>query len=162
MRKAELAVYGGIGIHRLYCKRCKGMAFVIDGKMACCNRKVERPEEARVHVESAMPASKIRMHMRGFGQKAKKTQLTEQDHCCAYCGGMFGGQYRNSHGKLVRRRVQWDHFVPWAATYSHQTKFYAACQRCNAIKGSLVFDNLSEAISYIRGRMGEKDRKGRG
>lgn len=48
-------------------------------------------------------------------------------------------------------RVTWDHVVPYAL--SHRNEHYvAACQVCNMLKGSSVFDTAGEAIDAVRAR----------
>ena len=38
-KKAYIGLYGSVAIEKEYCERCKGYAFIIDAKLACCNKK---------------------------------------------------------------------------------------------------------------------------
>ena len=69
--------------------------------------------------------------------------LSAQSRCCFYCNYQLNDT------------IYWDHLIPFSIAGNH-TPFVATCSKCNSIKGSLVFEDLEEAITYVRYRRIEK------
>lgn len=84
-------------------------------------------------------------HPRNRGKKSLSPKLRElileaQGNRCRYCGVEF-----------VLISPCFDHVVPFCHGRSNKVEnFVAACLECNAIKQSLVFPTLEEAIAYVR------------
>jgi 5-methylcytosine-specific restriction endonuclease McrA len=75
--------------------------------------------------------------------------LENQDHRCFYCARRFGSRVRSGR-RTVSLKLNWDHLVPFSYAQNNQTEnFVAACHRCNAWKGSLVFQTLEDAQVYL-------------
>ncbi len=59
--------------------------------------------------------------------------------------------------KLVILKVCWDHRIPFAYSQDNRAlNFVAACQICNGIKSSLMFERLEDARGYIYRRLQKK------
>src|SRR5688500_6510297 len=63
-----------------------------------------------------------------------------------YCGAVFGTPVRRKRGHSATRRINWDHFVPYAYVLTNGTHIWvAACHVCNNIKNCRMFDTVREA-----------------
>ena len=139
----HLALYGNVTIPRAYCKDCGGFAFVIDGRLKCCNQVYEfSPKRYR------------RMSEPEYSRKlpslsSRRAVLREQQNYCFYCSQEFGKEVRVK-GRLRVLRPVWDHLIPysWQAKNSGHN-FVAACQFCNAWKGAIMFDTVEGAQVYV-------------
>lgn len=68
---------------------------------------------------------------------------------CAYCGRQFHTLWR-VRGKQVYLRPVADHFIPWHLTRdSSDANLLAACQVCNATKGSRLFTDMPALRAYV-------------
>lgn len=143
--KAHLAQYGRIILKRMECPDCKRFAFILDGRMACCDLEVST-EFTRKKRMSDSPEHRAHPLL---SRKVRKAILESQGHRCLYCDRKFGAHvYRKGH--LIRLRLQWDHLVPFV--YSRDNSFGnygASCQVCNQIKSCFVFHTLEEARVFI-------------
>jgi hypothetical protein len=75
--------------------------------------------------------------------------LGKQGHRCFYCELEFGSTYLHG-GKERVRRINWDHFVPFAYLQSNPAaNWVAACNVCNGIKHSRIFYDREEARQII-------------
>ena len=62
------------------------------------------------------------------------------------------------NGRMRRTTIHWDHKVPYAYTGCNEAKnMAAACNICNCLKGSRVFESVEEARAYL-----EKKREAKG
>jgi len=129
---------------RLFCKSCGSEAFVIDGLMACCGRPVDLEE-----VKSAKrKRESITKDSRGKPSRSVQLEiLKHQCYQCIYCGANLRG----------KRRVDYDHFIPFSYSQNSKNNFVASCRDCNAIKSSMLFDSIIEAQVYIQT---EREKKG--
>ena len=75
--------------------------------------------------------------------------LNEQDYRCGYCLFPFGSVvYRQGNREVTS--LTWDHFVPYSYIQNNpDANWVAACQVCNRLKSSLIFDNIGEARIYV-------------
>jgi len=72
--------------------------------------------------------------------------LELQENRCLYCEYEFGEKVMDVKKKReIVLRIEWDHVIPWAYTQSHNVDFAAACQICNRIKTSHVYDSIDDA-----------------
>lgn len=152
LRKLETALYGNIAIPRAYCSDCGSMAFVLDGKLACCDTRVGpvKPTKIRRIIE---PELVRRTPPVGI----KKQILEAQNHSCFYCERRFGSHiiYKNKERVLALR---WDHIVPWIFSQDNRPEnFIAACQICNGVKLARMFDSVEDLRLYV---LHEIERKG--
>jgi len=147
MRKKHVAVYGNVGMERVWCKLCKCMTLVVDGERLCCDRP--SPGEPTAAVRMSEPEC-----VRHQPSKERQQQLLdEQGSCCLYCERSFGSTVVYKR-RLVVLSVRWDHLIPW--NYSRNNgdqNFGAACQLCNSAKSNRVFLELEEARAYVASRL---------
>lgn len=150
MSSDYLGLYGNVGLTKARCSDCKVYAFVIDGKLACCDtpinampQKVQR--EASPEQERRLPPLTER-----------RAQLERQEHRCFYCERSFGSRvFRGTRGATLQ--VNWDHVIPYAYSQNNSAvNFVAACHICNGIKSSHLFPSLDEAKQYIASKWEEK------
>lgn len=53
---------------------------------------------------------------------------------------------------MIGLKLQWDHVDPWVYSLNNKDQnFVAACQICNGIKSSMIFNSVEEARVYIQG-----------
>ena len=132
------AIFGSTAILRYYCEDCKGYAFVINGEMQCCGKRLEyQTQPCRLKRESEGS-----FRRRQPPRKIKKQILAFQNHQCLYCGCNLRG-----------KKMNWDHFFCFKFSGSNSERnFVAACQKCNQIKSALLFPTVLEARIYIQNR----------
>lgn len=140
---AEIGLYGNTALKRQRCGKCRTTAIVLDGEIQCCGRKVE--EKARTYRQMSPPVFKRRTP----SQQEQLRILSEQDNRCLYCGLHFGTKmFRGA--KILELAVRWDHYIPFSVTANNSAQnFVAACQVCNGIKSSRIFESLEEARKHI-------------
>lgn len=148
MGRGHYARYGNVYIKRMYCQHCKQMAFVIDGKMACCGR----PANFEGHRVKIMASP--RRKRKPLTPKQKETILKRQNNRCFYCGKEFGDViYNSKRGKVYYLRPCFDHIDPYVHNYNnYKDNFVAVCQICNGIKSDKVFDSVEEVRNYVKER----------
>ncbi len=78
--------------------------------------------------------------------------LAEQRGQCLYCGNVFGDVVvRHKTGKHTVLKLHWDHLIPWVYSQDGRAQnFVASCHVCNGIKGSLVFETITEVRDYVQ------------
>ena len=143
MTQAHVALYGSIAMQRQRCKACDGMALVIDGKFACCDRPApDRPAKVKRMVEA--DATRRRP-----SAERQAEILTAQQNRCLYCEVEFGSLvFRNK--RAVWLRVEWDHVLPFVFSQScHDKEFAAACHVCNGIKSATIYATLDDARTAL-------------
>ena len=80
---------------------------------------------------------------------ARRLQLAKQENRCFYCDWEFGS-WVAKRSRPVRLRVVWDHWVPYAYLQANPAlNFVAACQLCNGLKRSDMFESVEEARRII-------------
>jgi hypothetical protein len=144
----HIALYGNVRMNRGYCSICETNAFVIDGKLQCCDKRYEHVPKSYVRI---CEPENVR---RQPSEAAKRYILNEQEHCCIYCSRSFGNYtpkiaFQKS-SKQYLLKAQWDHLVPFSYNQDNRAEnFVAACQLCNAWKSALMFQSLDEARIYL-------------
>ncbi len=146
-----MALYGQVAIPRMFCEACQGTAFVLDNRLACCNKAMPNLDcHRRVRV------SDVAMGRSGPSKKWREFILKMQEHRCYYCNRLFGGRvYRGT--KEIRLKLHWDHVNPYVYSLNNRDQnFVAACHVCNGIKSAFVFNRLEEVLTYVQGKWEEK------
>lgn len=144
MKKAHTALYGNLGIKRGYCGACDGFSFVLGGLLQCCEGAFEEP--AQGFKQECPPRGKRAVPPKDD----QEAQLCAQDDRCFYCFSPFGSWVSKPAARMVRLRPCWDHLVPYAYSQNnHPYNFVAACQLCNGVKSSKMFDTIQEAVEYV-------------
>lgn len=136
------SLYGKIALYRAKCNKCKTMAIVIDGKLQCCDSPIEAAETC---INKRMTETQAeREHI---SIKIKREVLKQQENKCIYCERVFGESYWDDlETRYKVLKPVYDHFLPVA--YAQDNKIYnivAACNECNSIKSSHVYNNMEEA-----------------
>jgi 5-methylcytosine-specific restriction endonuclease McrA len=141
--KSYIGLYGNVKILKEFCPHCQGYAFVLHGRLACCNREAVA-EPRRFKRESEPEYARRRP-----SPDEQREILLFQNHCCIYCESPFGF-IRYRHGRPLSLRIEWDHQIPFAYSRNNVTaNFVAACHVCNRIKSSLCFPSIEEAAVYL-------------
>ena len=147
---SKVALFGNVAIEMARCPDCKAQAFVIDRKLACCDRRIDSTPDGVKRVTS--PEDRRREP-----SKAEKAViLAQQEDRCLYCERSFG--LIVVRGRTCRRlRVTWDHLVPFVYSQDNSANnFAASCQICNSIKSSKLFPSIDAARVYVQMRWTEK------
>lgn len=143
--RGHTAIYGGVKMKRLWCRKCSCFSLIIGGKLQCCDSPAEGESEYW-RVECAPVGERKKP-----SAKYQKEQKERQQYRCFYCSHRLGS-YARWRGKTITLRTHWDHFVPFAYLQSNPDyNFVAACHVCNSIKGSKCFNDTEEARVYIQG-----------
>lgn len=130
----------------MHCGRCESDAFVIDGKMACCDAVVDLPTKEVHHRESE--SYKFRQKI---SPKDKKDLLKSQEGRCGYCLYLIGDTIENEKtGKRIKLEMHVDHFIPWSYLSTNKGELIASCQLCNLIKSNKVFDSLDSLRVFLK------------
>lgn len=83
--------------------------------------------------------------------------LNSQRKCCFYCGFPLEDWFL-WNGKPIFTKTQWDHLLPFSYSCSNNNdNFVAACQVCNGLKSSKVFETINELVTYVRQKRSERD-----
>jgi 5-methylcytosine-specific restriction endonuclease McrA len=151
--KVVKAEFGRIAMLRAICPRCRSMALVIKGRMACCGAMPEQQDEYIKKKESEGEKRRSKL-----GAKEKRALLEKQENKCFYCYRPFGTPaWHPGRHKIIYPDIHFDHFVCW--DYSRDTSIgnmVAACSICNLIKSSKIFANADDARAFIKHRIGQK------
>lgn len=158
VRQLHVAIYGNVGILRGVCWKCGGTALIREGLLLCCdvpaNGSPEAVSELVPHIAKRMVEPQYKR--RRPSPREQKIILADQENACFYCATKFD-TYVFKDTKLVRLRVNWDHFIPYVYSADNRyDNFVAACQICNGLKGSKMFDTEEDAKEYIRERWTQK------
>lgn len=137
------AEYGNTKIARGYCHKCKNNAFVIDGIIQCCSRSYAFESNVVKKMSLSSPFRKTPP------KAIKKLILDQQQNKCLYCEIEFGSFiFKGTRPILVK--LAWDHQIPFAYAQNNKNQnFCAACQICNGIKSSIMFQTVDEAKLHI-------------
>lgn len=140
---AHMAFFGNVAIPRGYCEDCERQAFIIDGKLQCCDKRTSEV------IDGAQRVSEPDYHRCGPSLTDRIKILRRQDDRCLYCERRFGSQtwYK---GKLIILRVNYDHVLPFEYGRDNSLgNFVAACHVCNNWKSSKIFTYLEEIQVYV-------------
>ena len=128
---------------KLFCKNCGREAFVIDRSMACCGKHINLEEVTR----AKRKRESLSKDRRGRPSRSlQKEILKHQCYQCVYCGANLRG----------KKRVEYDHFIPFSYAENSENNFVASCKDCNMIKSSMLFDSIIEAQVYIQAEREKK------
>ena len=151
----HVALYGNRGMLRDICPECRRQAFILDGKFACCDLKVDVSPTQRVKRETHPEAVR---RLPSLEQRTKQLEL--QEHSCFYCFRLLGSyvcRTKNETNRWTRLRLHWDHQVPYVLTQNNQmSNFVASCHVCNGIKAAFLFQTIEEARIYVQAKRKEK------
>lgn len=86
----------------------------------------------------------------------KHQLILDQEGLCAYCLIPFGSIIQ--HGRRYKLSVvNFDHVLPLAYTNNNpDSNWAAACNFCNSIKGSKMFDSMDEIRTFMFNRWAVK------
>lgn len=125
------------------CPKCGQPSWVEDFRTTCCDGEVQ------------FVGARTRREALGSGQrrspslKVRHEVLAKQANRCYYCEFEFGTVYLRE-GKERVRRLNWDHFIPFAYLQTNPTtNWVAACSLCNGIKHDRIFYDRDEARRVI-------------
>ena len=140
---AKLALYGNVGIVRVYCEDCQRTAFVTGGIKQCCD--VPIVEDVTDSERISQPEAK----KHGPNTRERMEICARQHDRCLYCDRRFGSTVWYK-GKLITLRVNYDHVLPFEYYRDNSLgNFVAACHVCNNWKSSLIFNYLEEIQVYV-------------
>lgn len=146
----RLHIYGSTVIPSQKCPSCGDRAFVIDGRMSCCDVRVY----GQVGDEFKIEVDKVGAR-RGYPPAWRQREiLLEQANRCFYCGDEFG-TYRTLSGKNRVVKLSWDHVVPFSFDGNNRD-YVAACSVCNGIKNNLHFADIETAKAHCSLKIHEK------
>lgn len=92
-------------------------------------------------------------------EKIKREIKNAQNNKCFYCGHEIGSIYFYK-GKHNLTKIHWDHFIPVIYSRNNQKENYVmACNICNLIKGTKIFDDVAAARKYIEHKIKTKGYK---
>lgn len=154
---AHKGLYGNIAIDRAVCPECQEMAFIIRGRMACCDLVVNS-KLAKTKPIERMSEPEHRRRQPSMDEQV--AILSDQNHRCFWCRTPFDGvavRITRRSQKIVKLMPCWDHVEPFAWSSNNQPlNFVAACSICNGIKSSKMFTTIEETRDYIIKRRARK------
>ena len=145
------ALYGNVAIKQDFCQQCEVEAFVIAGRLVCCNR----PHS----VGECVPLKRVSnpCHIRNIpGVRDRRKILKEQQGKCLYCSREFGSlaYTKSKPKKIIVLKIQWDHVIPFSYNQNNSTtNFVAACHQCNRMKHNKLFHSVEEIRKYVNKRI---------
>jgi len=148
----EYVWFGGRLLCRVdRCPKCGQPSFVDNFRTTCCDGEIQ-------FIGAATRREAEGVGRRRFPSKqVRDAILGQQGHHCFYCEQEFGSVYARNNRELVRR-VNWDHFLPFAYLQSNPSaNWVAACNVCNQLKQSRIFYDREEAKRILT----EEARSGR-
>jgi len=146
-------IFGSTAIPSQWCPECKSSAFVIDGRMACCDLVVNEGEPKASERRSISANRRIRP-----AKSVMDELLSEQEHRCFWCGSKFGDDAVAEGRKKRHLTAVWDHVEPYCWQHNNAAlNFVAACAICNGIKGSKMFPTIEACRDYV---WRKRERKG--
>lgn len=143
----HVALYGAARILRGYCETCRDNAFVVDSELLCCGQPWSKdPVKYKRMTETDGRRRRL--------SKAQKSYvLAVQGFRCLYCDIEFGKSVERVKKEILVTevlKVHWDHLVPFVYSQDNSLPNYgAACQLCNGMKGSKMFQTLEEAREFL-------------
>lgn len=155
MRKTEKVYFGSRPIFREYCNDCGGMALVVSGRLQCCDKLVETPEDFTIKREVSSGCG------RGITAKIKARVLDDQDNRCIYCDCFLGEhQWDEKRQEFRKDKVHYDHFDPWSYSGNNEyDNIVASCPLCNLFKSDKIFADIQEARIYIKHRREQREKE---
>jgi 5-methylcytosine-specific restriction endonuclease McrA len=149
--KVHIAMYGKIPLNRAFCRTCRRFAFVLEGRIQCCNAQVEAGEASSVRRMSDVPSGRKIPR-----REDAKMILEEQEGRCLYCSRKFGS-YVKRRNRVIRLKLNWDHVIPYVYSLDNRARnFVAACHICNSIKRDKIFQTVDEVKIYVQEKIKAK------
>jgi len=149
--KPIMALFGSVQIPMAYCPDCKSNVFIIKNKFACCDK--DYPGMSKNYKRMSEPEQKRKLPKLAD----RKRKLMEQDYKCFYCENTFG-TFVTRNGRPKKIKIEWDHMIPYSLTQNNnETNFVAACDICNRLKSSKVFQTVDEAKIYLKNKWETKN-----
>ena len=143
--KNTINCYGSESIPTAYCKKCKQNSFIINNKYTCCNAPADNPT---YHGYKRISTDDGRRRL--IPESLKKLILEDQEYCCYYCLVPFSFEVER-HGKLIKRKIEFDHLVPFSYLNNNDKEnLVASCDICNKLKYSMCFQTTDEARIYLQ------------
>jgi 5-methylcytosine-specific restriction endonuclease McrA len=143
-RSSNLTWYGNVSIQKGWCSKCQYLAFVIDNKLQCCDAPYKQP------IKSVKRETSPEYKRKQISKGEKKKILNDQNYRCFYCEQEFGSIKKRRDREFVLR-IHFDHIVPFAYSQNnHVYNFVAACNVCNLIKSSSIYESLDDAKLKIQ------------
>lgn len=139
MRRMRTVVhYGNVQILKDICPDCEVYSFIIDNKFVYCDLVAEKIKPQKT-VRAAETAG-----LRTPPATSKKAAFSTSKSTLFLLPVLW-------LGKHVVLLVRWDHMVPYSYRQTADGKaFVAACQICNGLKGSKMFDTVEEVIEFVQ------------
>ena len=134
MIQRHIAQYGGTTIERGFCSDCNTTALILDGRLQCCDKEIEKEENLPIYTLSLSQYKR-----KSLKAKVKKIILSFQGNKCLYCGV-----------KLTMKTARFDHVIPFVHVGDASHNIVATCDRCNQHKSDKVFDSLLDVMVYMR------------
>ena len=140
----NLSLYGSVPLVKGYCAECRNNAFIIDGKLQCCDTLIEMEKIKSVKRESEGVGSRLTIRF-------KNKILDLQKHKCIICGVDFKANlFYRKKTRYYKVKIEYDHFIPRSFIPNNEiNNIHAMCNLCNQYKGSKMFDTISDAAKYI-------------
>ncbi len=146
VNKRHIGVYGSNKLERAYCPNCETTAFIIDGRIQCCDSKVDSTDE-ELEVKYLSEGKRKR---KTIPYATKKLIIEFQDNKCFYCRKKFGTVYaKKGTNDFKVTTVAFDHISPHIYSRSNTHNIVAACNLCNGVKSDRMFESLEEAMKII-------------
>lgn len=146
--ESMIALYGTTPIQRAFCSVCASYAFVIDGKLQCC----ERPYAAPAKEDQLVRFSESERKRKKPPPWWKKKTIAEQRGRCFYCGRRFGTVLIRKN-KETTLGVHWDHVEAWCFAHDNRLfNFVASCSLCNLFKSNKSFYSIESIRDYLMAR----------
>jgi len=145
--------YGSQVMLKAYCKECEMDAFIVDGKLQCCDKKIEIPPEVKLSRE--FDGSQKRHQI---SRKIKNQILKKQENKCIYCKcDLDGWIFNKKRQEYTPVKIHYDHFISWNYSRNDQeNNLVAACHVCNFIKSDLYFRDFVSTRDHILKKRAEK------
>jgi len=146
--------FGGVRMLRVNCQKCKGPTLVVSGIKVCCEEVIREGDVDIIGIHSESGGNPgPRKGNNGPGKnKERLAILEEQGWACRYCGIPFFSELLNLRtNRVIILKHCWDHFIPYVYSRTNQTEYVAACQVCNQIKYSHMFETIEKVQDYLRG-----------
>lgn len=142
--KNSVALFGNVALKRAYCTACKTNSLIVASKYTCCGKHCG----AKPTIKQRISEPKWRRKKPSLAVQHKILEL--QNNRCIYCGSSFRITKYIKDDKIRIMKLVWDHFIPYAySANNYHHNFVAACNVCNSIKASKMFETLDEAREYI-------------
>lgn len=137
--------YGSEILLRGDCSVCQGQAFLLDGRLQCCDAVPSDLTLVGSKRESLGASKRGRISVR-----EREAMMTAQRYSCYWCGYTFWSLYTRDGGKLRALTPQVDHNIPFSfSSDSHPANLVMACLICNHLKSNKMFETERDAQQFL-------------